>query len=87
MAQSIPTAPMPAEASSARIEGPDTFAGYKANQPGDCQWVMPGITTSSRSARRASNGSGSSGTACGSLASMSPGATPEGIGSSPTRSM
>jgi len=78
---------MPAEASSARMDGPDTLAGKYANQPGDCQCVIPGITISSRSRNRASNGSGASGAASGSAARTSPGATRDWIGRSPTRSM
>ena len=78
---------MPAEASSARIDGPETFAGKYANHPGDCQCVMPGITTSSRSVSKASNDSGASGAADGSRPAMSPGATWDMIGRSPTCSM
>ncbi len=87
----VPTASaftsMPVAASSARIDGPETFAAKYANHPGDCQCVMPGITTSSRSASNASNDSGASGAATGSFAATSPGATSDLIGRSPTRSM
>ena len=85
--QIIPCAPSPADTSSARIDGGDAFAGNHANQPGDCQCVMPGSTISSRSRISASNGSGSSGACAGSFARISPGSTPGAIGSSPTRSM
>src|SRR5215207_4878079 len=44
---SIPCAPSAAATSSASTEGAETFAGKYANQPGDCQCVIPGRTTES----------------------------------------
>ena len=48
----------------------DVTAKY-AKSRGLCQWVIPGISTASRSRRRSENGSGASGGDAGSAARMS----------------
>ena len=73
--QSMPCWANPADTSSPRMAGNDESPGKYANQLGDCQCVMPGITTRSRSAITSVNGSGSSGANSGSMARMAPGST------------
>ena len=60
---------------SASSAGPEVFAGKNAWNPGCCQWVVPGSTTRSRSARTAAKSSGPSGGPGGSHERTSPGAT------------
>jgi len=72
---SMPWMPSPDESKSARIDGPDRLAGKKAKKFGDCQCVMPGRITRSKSASNAPNGSGSSGGCGGSCARIWPGST------------
>jgi hypothetical protein len=64
---SMPCTPRPAAAISPSTDAGDDDAGKYANQPGCCQWVMPGMTTRSRSSSTVSIASGSSGARSGTM--------------------
>ena len=69
-----------AASASARTAGPgEEFAKY-AKKPGWFQWVRPGTTIRSTSARIASSGSGPAGGKAGSASRISPGRTRESTG-------
>ena len=80
VAQSIPWTPRPVETRSPSTDGSEAFDGKKAKKSGDCQWVTPGRTISSRSRRRPSKPSPDSGAASGSMARMLPGSAWERTG-------
>ena len=86
VAHSIPCTPRPAESSSPSTDDPERFEGKNAKKFGDCQWVTPGRTISSRSRSTASNGSPRSGGRPGSRERTSPGSTLDSTGRSSTRS-
>ena len=78
--QDIPWTPRPEDSKSARMDGPDVFAGKKAKKLGLCQWVIPGRMMLSRSASTRSKGSPCSGGEWGNRERMSPGFTWESTG-------
>jgi hypothetical protein len=85
--QSMPWTPSPEETRSPSVAGPEWFAGKYAKKRGDCQWVMPGRITESRSARILSKGSPASGGLSGRRARTSPGFTCDRTGNVSTLSM
>ena len=65
VAQSMPCTPRPDDNKSPKMAGPDAFAGKKAKNLGDCQWVTPGKTIESMSRTSWSNDSPWTGGAAG----------------------